>query len=147
MTKYPLRQQKQESGKFSLSIILEIQILETQMRPESRIRTFKLNRFLSLISSWSSGLIWTPKFERHWSPSNCYEVCKCSCQSVCCMCFHLIATHQVSLFSNNVSFKLNSIILFPSRKHIHCGWQRLNCKQDYGKAVTQFLFHIPSVGY
>lgn len=50
MTKYPLRQQKQESGKFSLSIILEIQILETQMRPESRIRTFKLNRFLSLIS-------------------------------------------------------------------------------------------------
>lgn len=48
MTKYPLRQQKQESGKFSLSIILEIQILETQMRPEIRIRTFKLNRFLSL---------------------------------------------------------------------------------------------------
>lgn len=53
MTKYPLRQQKQESGKFSLStcIILEIQILETQMRPENRIRTIKLNRFLSLISS------------------------------------------------------------------------------------------------
>lgn len=51
MTKYPLRQQKQESGKFSLSITLEIQILETQMRPESRIRTFKWNRFLSLISS------------------------------------------------------------------------------------------------
>lgn len=51
MTKYSLRQQKQESGKFSLSIIVEIQILETQMRPESRIRTFKLNRFLSLISS------------------------------------------------------------------------------------------------
>ena len=51
MTKYPLRQQKQESGKFSLSIIMEIQILETQMRPENRIRTFKLNRFLSQISS------------------------------------------------------------------------------------------------
>ena len=59
MTKYPLRQQKQESGKFSLStcIILEIQILETQMRPENRITTIKLNRFLSLISSLSSGLI------------------------------------------------------------------------------------------